>query len=179
MKYLRVIISGILTLAAINTYADDRTLPEGAKIFSSRCASCHNVNKQLTGPALANVEQRRTLDWIYNFIHSPSNKIKSGDKDAVALYNDFNHIIMPDHGDLTKDQINSILEYIKAETKLTDASARAPFARPAQLQPAYSPLSLNDTTYIMAYLLAVGLLVGVLLLAAWAKEYERKMKAVK
>jgi cytochrome c551/c552 len=179
MQNFKLIITGFLLLAVFNTYADNSTLPEGEKIFTSRCASCHNVNKQLTGPALANVHERRSLDWIYTFIHSPGGKIRSGDKDAVALYNQFNQIIMPDHGDLTKDQINSILDYIKAETKIIDASAKAPFARPGELQPTYSPLSLNDTTYIVAYLLAVGLLVGVLLLAAWAKEYERKMRAEK
>src|ERR1044072_6457862 len=120
MKPLRSIFSGILIITVMSAYADDRTVPEGTKVFTSRCAACHNVNKQLTGPALANFDQRRSIEWIYTFINSPGNKIKSGDKDAVALYNQFNQVIMPDHGDLTKDQINSILEYIKAETKIID-----------------------------------------------------------
>ena len=30
---------------------------EGKTIFSTRCAGCHNVNKTLTGPALAGVDQ--------------------------------------------------------------------------------------------------------------------------
>src|SRR5689334_2193795 len=120
MKYLYILVTTFCSMALTNAYAD-RTLPEGAKIFNSRCASCHNVNKPMTGPALANVDQCRSLDWIYTFIHSPVSKIKGGDKDAVALYNQFNQVIMPDHGDLTKDQINSILEFIKAETKITDA----------------------------------------------------------
>lgn len=41
---------------------------EGKKLFQARCASCHNVNKKLTGPALAGVEERHSEAWILNFV---------------------------------------------------------------------------------------------------------------
>src|SRR5215208_1973077 len=88
---------------------------EGKAIFTSRCSGCHNINKILTGPALAGVDQRRSIDWIINFVHSSQGVIKSGDKDAVALFEKFNRIPMPDHPDLTADNIKNIVDYIKSE----------------------------------------------------------------
>lgn len=45
------------------------TGPDGKALFSQNCASCHAVNKQLTGPALAGVldrvSDRKLLnEWI-------------------------------------------------------------------------------------------------------------------
>ena len=31
---------------------------KGKSLFNAQCASCHKLNKKMTGPALANVEQR-------------------------------------------------------------------------------------------------------------------------
>ena len=46
---------------------------DGATIFQQNCASCHAVNKDLTGPRLAGVEdsgpwsdQKKLYDWIHN-----------------------------------------------------------------------------------------------------------------
>ena len=61
-------------------------IEEGKTIFAFRCAACHNINKTLTGPALAGVDERRAMDWIINFVHSSQSMVKAGDKDAVALF---------------------------------------------------------------------------------------------
>src|SRR6476660_9843167 len=87
---------------------------EGRAIFTARCAGCHNVNKILTGPALAGVDQRHSIDWIINFVHSSQTVIKSGDKTAVALFEKFNRIQMPDHPDLTEKNIRDVVEFIKS-----------------------------------------------------------------
>ena len=151
-----------------------RALPvvdEGKAIFTARCAACHNVNKIVTGPALAGVEERRSVDWIISFVHSSQTLVKSGDPTAVELFNKFNNIPMPDHPDLTPDNIKNILAYIKSETKTgTDA---APFAKPAKLQPAYVPLTINNYGFFLSYFGLVAVLVLVLLMAVRTKEYER------
>ena len=105
-------------MAAFNLSAIIYAAPpieEGKTIFQSRCAACHNINKTLTGPALAGVDQRRSMDWIINFVHSSQTVIKNGDKDAVALFKQFNNIPMPDHKDLSDAQIKNVVEYIKTE----------------------------------------------------------------
>src|SRR5689334_8669832 len=93
------------------------SIENGKALFTTRCTSCHNVNAQLVGPALAGVENRRTVEWLVNFIRSPKTLIEKQDKDAVALYDQFNHVMMPDHQDIAPDDVNNILAYIKSEAK--------------------------------------------------------------
>jgi cytochrome c551/c552 len=146
---------------------------EGKAIFAARCASCHNVNKTLTGPALAGLDERRSMDWIVKFVQSSQSLVKSGDKDAVAVFEKFNKIPMPDHSDLSADKIATIVEYIKTESKVEEA--KAPFAKPSKLRPAYTPLSIsNDYAFFIGFLAIVGLLIAVLLFAVQLKQYDRK-----
>lgn len=148
-------------------------LEEGKAIFSTRCAGCHNVNKVVTGPALAGVDERRSIDWIIRFVHSPQSVIKSGDRDAVALFEKFNRIPMPDHTDLTADNIRSIVEYIRSESK-AGTKEQAPFSRPEKLRPAYNPLSIHNTGFFIAFFAVVAVLIAALLLAVQVKGMERK-----
>src|SRR5947209_6841195 len=96
-----------LLLALLAAMATKATPPldEGKTIFASRCAACHNINKVVVGPALAGVDKRHNIDWIINFVHSSQTVIKSGDPAANALFNQFNHIQMPNHPDLSADNI--------------------------------------------------------------------------
>jgi mono/diheme cytochrome c family protein len=144
---------------------------EGKTIFASRCAACHNVNKVLTGPALAGVHERRSMEWIVSFIKSSQSLVKSGDKDAVALYEQFNKIPMPDHPDLTEDNIKNIVEYIKSESQ--SGENKAPFAKPVKLRPAYTPLTIANYKFFLGYLTVVGMLIVTLLFAVQVKEIER------
>ena len=169
-KFFLLIIFFTVTIAALAT----PPVEEGKAIFSARCAACHNVNKILTGPALAGVDQRHSIDWIVNFVHSSQTVIKKGDAAAVALFNQFNHIQMPDHPDLSADAIKNVVEYIKTEASAKGASDnKAPFAKPSQRHPAYRPLSLANTGFFLTYFSLVALLIGVLIFAVQVKQYER------
>ena len=87
------LIFGFLFIKTTNA----KTPPEeeGKTIFVSRCASCHHVNKTVVGPALSGVDERRSMDWIINFVHSSQTMVKKGDKDAVGLFKKFNSMPMP------------------------------------------------------------------------------------
>jgi cytochrome c2 len=163
------------TLYNVNLFAD-ASLTDGKTIFTSRCTSCHNVNAQVVGPALANVDQRHSVDWIVSFVHSPKTMIAKNDKDAVALYNRFNQIVMPDHSDLSSDDIKSIIAYIKSETKVV--STEAPFAKPGSLVPNYHPLSIqNNYGFFITYLAGVATFVLLLIFAVNVKDLQRKNSA--
>lgn len=164
-------LSLISTLISLSVFAAP-PLEEGKSLFTARCASCHSVNKDLTGPALAGVEDRRSIDWIINFVHSSQKVIKSGDKEAVALYEKFNKVPMPDHPDLSTDNIKSIVTYIKSETK-TDVANVAPFSKPGKLQANYQPLSITNYGPFVIYIVLVFLLVGVLLALVEVKSLQR------
>lgn len=177
MKIRIIVFLLVMMIIGMNTaVAYTPPLEKGKEIFSLRCAACHNVNKQLTGPALAGVHERREFSWIVNFVRSSQKLVKNGDKDAIALFEKFNKIPMPDHSDLTDEDIQSIVEYIKAESKPVVAE-QAPFAKPGKRMPAYLPLSIqHDYGFLISFLIVVALLIIVMLFAVQVSEASHKNK---
>lgn len=150
---------------------------EGRLIFTNRCESCHSINKRLVGPALRDVDKRRTDKWIIDFVHSSQTIIKSGDTAAVALFNEFGKTIMPDHTDLKAEQIQNIIAYIKEQSQvpLKQTSSIQPFNKPYKnknslldqviylnFESNYTPLKATD--YGEWFLIAIILIMLILLL---------------
>ncbi len=168
-------LTGLFVMLLISTTASANPIEEGKSIFMTRCAACHNVNQKLTGPALAGVNERRSIDWIINFVHSSQTMVKKGDPQAVALFEQFNKIPMPDHPDLTEDNIKQIVEYIKSEAKPVETNT-APFAKPRVQKSNAVPLSMKNAGFFIAYLFVVGALIGTLLIAVKMKSLERERR---
>ncbi|MTI22831.1 c-type cytochrome [Fulvivirga sp. RKSG066] len=93
-------------------------ITEGESLFNGNCKTCHKVHQKLVGPALANVYDRApSIDWIVSFIQNSSKVIASGDTYAVNLYEEYNKTQMTAFPTFSRDQILSIMAYIKAETE--------------------------------------------------------------
>lgn len=168
----KIIVLATALITTLSTFAAP-PVEEGKTIFTTRCASCHNVNKILVGPALSGVDQRRNIDWIINFVHSSQKVVKSGDPYAVALFNKFNKVQMPDHPDLTADNIKSIVEYIKAESG--GASTKAPFAKPGKLHPNYIHITPG---LIATFVALIAMLIMSLLFLAKVKALRRQSQNI-
>jgi mono/diheme cytochrome c family protein len=87
---------------------------DGKTLFQTNCASCHAVNKKVTGPALAGVEDR----WpdkakLHAWIKNNAAVLKSGDKYANDLFNEYNKTSMNLFPSFTDKDIDAILAYIK------------------------------------------------------------------
>lgn len=67
----------------ITSIPDDKKLAEkGKKMFDKKgCSGCHKMKKDLTGPALGGVTERREPEWIARMIMHPDKMIK---KDPTA-----------------------------------------------------------------------------------------------
>ncbi len=159
----RTILLSILITATRTSNAQNVDL--GKEIFKTRCASCHSIAKDLVGPALKDVDKRRSVEWIISFVHAPQTKIKSGDTIAVALFNKYNQAIMPDHSDLKDEEIKNIIEYIKVESKNLPATA-SNTKRPIEQYPHYMPIQWNhywfwSTFGILLVVMIWGLYVRV------------------
>ena len=171
MKIKRAVLSVLILMTLLK--ANATPVDEGKAIFLSRCAGCHNVNKIVVGPALAGVDQRRPIDWIINFVHSSQTVVKSGDQYAVKLFEKFNKTQMPDHPDLTADNIRSVVEYIKSEAGSTDS--KPPFAKPTVATTNYKPISLHDDyLLVVGYLFGVLMLIATLLIAVRVRDFQRR-----
>ena len=81
-------------------------------MFKAKCGICHTIGGgRLVGPDLAKVRDRRSEEWLLSYIRSSQTKIKSGDPDAVALFEEYNQVIMPDPM-ISDVEIKSLLDYI-------------------------------------------------------------------
>lgn len=127
-----VFITVMVFLFAIPAFAQTN----GETTFKETCGACHTVGRgKLVGPDLANVQERQTEEWITKFIKSSQSVIKSGDKYADSLFKAYNQMPMPDHPNLSNDQIAGILTYIKDKSstvETTTASAELPAGNSAR-----------------------------------------------
>ncbi|RFS22815.1 cytochrome C [Chitinophaga silvatica] len=91
---------------------------KGKATFQTNCASCHNVHKKLTGPALAGVEGRWSdKKLLHQWIHNSASVLASGDKYANQLFAEYNKQAMPAFAGLSDGDIDDILAYIQVEEK--------------------------------------------------------------
>lgn len=154
----------------------DPSRVEGKTLFQAQCAACHNVNFQTVGPPLAKIEQQKSFSWIFGFVKSSKTMVKKGDPEAIAIFSKF-QIVMPDHPDITEEQVRSILEYIKSEAKgMPEKSDFTPFQKPLVIHPNYIPVTVHDIGFFIGYLGTILLLILAMILAVKVKEIERSTK---
>jgi len=118
--------SGFILLFLL-TFSADSFAQDGKVIFQQKCAACHAVDKNLTGPALKGVEDRwPAREELYSWVRNSAALIKAGHPRAVAVYNEYNKIQMPAFPELKDADIDAILAYVT-----TAATAKAAPAAPA------------------------------------------------
>jgi cytochrome c551/c552 len=142
----------ILTLAT-GVYAQD-----GKALFDANCKQCHAINDVVIGPALKNIEQKYSEEWLIKWIKGSQALVKAGDKDAVAIFNQFNKVVMPNQN-LSDAEIKAVLAWI------TEESNKAPVAAtPGGAAPGTAPEKSNNTLYwvlaIIIILLALSATLG-------------------
>ena len=111
----------ILFLVTPNTFTQEGDIIAGKQLFNTNCASCHKLDRKMTGPALRNVEARLAEDegldreWLYKWIRNSSSLIKSGDDYANRIYEEYNKAAMTAYPQLTNSDIDNILAYTAQE----------------------------------------------------------------
>ncbi|MBG9376304.1 cytochrome c [Panacibacter sp. DH6] len=96
-----------------STYYISTSGIDGKALFSQNCASCHAIHKQLTGPALAGIENRVTdRKMLHRWIRDSEEVLKSQDPYFTTLYNQFNQASMSKFPNLKDEEIDAILDYI-------------------------------------------------------------------
>jgi mono/diheme cytochrome c family protein len=117
----------------------------GEESFKSICSACHTINKgRLVGPDLSGIYLIRNNEWLLRFIRSSQQFIKSGDTAAVAIYNEYNKIPMPDV-QLSNEQILSVIEYIKETDRAMSATALKPNSNDSTALGSIEPKVQTDT----------------------------------
>ena len=135
--------------------AQEPDIQKGKSLFNSQCAACHKLNRNLVGPALKGVSAKYEKDWLYSWIKNSQALIKSGDPQAVAIYEEWNKVAMNAFPNLSNDDIDNILAY-------TDYVPPKPTPPPGA--PVVQATSSSSTNDIILILLSFVLLVLVMLL---------------
>ena len=141
---------------SVNLSAQEPDIQKGKSLFNSQCAACHKLNRKLVGPALKGVSAKYDKEWLYTWIKNSAAMIKSGDEQAVAIYEEYNKVAMNAFPNLSNDDIDNILAY-------TDYVPPKPVA-PVSGVPVGENTGSSTTNDIILVLLSFVLIVLVILL---------------
>jgi cytochrome c2 len=164
----------VLMFALSINFANAQDPKIGEALFKDNCASCHSrdMKKDMTGPALAGVEERwskfpkkELYDWIRNssgVLASPNYKSYSY---AKGLYASYNNTVMTPFPTLTDEDISSLLVYIN--NVATSGCAQPPCATAAadNKQAKADDKKGSGANSTILWVLAFVLLVATMLLA--------------
>jgi len=89
---------------------------DGEALYNQNCTACHKFGQKLIGLDLIGINEKRSEKWLIEFIRSSQSMIKSGDADAVAIFEEFNQMVMNDQTHLSEGDIKEILKYIKSQS---------------------------------------------------------------
>ncbi|MCB9231188.1 MAG: cytochrome c [Bacteroidia bacterium] len=88
---------------------------KGRMLFIEHCSVCHKTDRDMIGPALTNMTEKRGCQWLIDFTQNSPKMIASGDPIALAVYKEYNRTQMTPFPYFTSDDIQAIYEYIAAE----------------------------------------------------------------
>ncbi|NRB49065.1 MAG: cytochrome c [Saprospiraceae bacterium] len=91
---------------------------QGKALFKTNCASCHNKNMKddLVGPALSGVTERWNdfpKEDLYEWIRNAQRLVEAEHPRALAIWKEWNKAVMTPFPNLTDEDIEAILFYIK------------------------------------------------------------------
>lgn len=106
-----------------------RNIPPGEQLFRTRCASCHTITgrelENALGPDLLGVVQQRDMNWLINWLRAPDQMLENKDPIAVALFNKYNQLPMPNMR-LNQQEAMDLLVYIDEETQRLASATEQP-----------------------------------------------------
>ncbi len=118
----RTLLSALLIV--VLSFGNKMAAQDGKALFDNNCATCHKVDKDLTGPALKGIEDRvKDKKLLHEWIRNNPKVIASGNPYFTKLYNDWGKTPMNVFPNLTDAEIDAILKYIR--------EYKAPVAGPA------------------------------------------------
>lgn len=161
----RVFLSCFLLLSVVSihnvSYAQD--VAAGKALFQSNCASCHQVNRESTGPALAGIESRvPDKQLLHDWIRNNQKVLASGNKYFNDLYLRYNKTPMNLYTGFSDADIDNILAYVKDEEKKA-GQAKAGGGAPGADDP-NAKAKESDNTLLFGVLTLILAVIALILL---------------
>lgn len=132
---------------------------DGRALYQSNCASCHALNKDLTGPALAGFQNRGP--WgdrkqLYDWVHNPVS-FMAKDEYTQGLKQQYGSVMQAFPGLSNKD-IDAIAEYV------IKASAEAAAPKAVDAEDPNAKAQSSDNTLIFGVLTLILAVIALILL---------------
>ena len=161
-KGFSLILFFAFSLSSYSQEVDEVRQKDGRKLFKSLCASCHKLDKKLIGPALGGVEERRENEWLKAWIKNNAELRASGDRDAIAIFEEYNGSVMSAFPQLSDQQIDDILYY----TTVGDPQKNQVVSAGGEVV----VLSQGSAPEWIIYILAAAIIVAFLMIASLLKQ---------
>ncbi|MBB1193592.1 cytochrome C [Flavobacterium sp. SOK18b] len=97
--------------AAAPAAASGGDAAKGKELFNANCAACHKLDAKATGPALRGIASKYEMAWLYKWVKNSSDFIKSGDAQAVKVFEENNKSVMSSFPQLSNADIDNIIAY--------------------------------------------------------------------
>lgn len=146
-----------LSFLVINANAQD-----GKAVFNAKCAACHQIFKNSTGPALGGMEERGP--WsdrkkLYSWIHNPA-AFMANDPYTQDLKTKYNGILMTGFPDLSEGEIDAVVDYVNKTFEAGPGGG----AKAAPGAEAVQPAPKTDNTLLYGVLTLILAVIALTLL---------------
>ena len=117
----------LIVLIVLSTGYSAQDYEAGKQLFRNNCASCHNMEKKVVGPALKNVVRNQGEEWTTAWITNNQALRDAGEKQANDIFKEYNGMAMPAYEHLGANAIGNIVTYL---TQYNDKKAEAEANKP-------------------------------------------------
>ena len=157
---------------------DPAVIDAGEALFKNNCVVCHSAGSDVVvGPGLQGVTERRNEAWLIKWIKNSQALISAGDKDAVAIYNEYNNQAMPSFA-FSDDEVKSILAYINSGKGVVSAPVAGPEGTTAGENVGTEAVgavgNYLDIVLVVLIVVLIVLVVTLLLVTSLLKNYLNK-----
>ncbi|MFV8365225.1 c-type cytochrome [Flavobacterium sp. XS1P27] len=145
---------------------------KGKELFNANCAACHKLDAKATGPMLRGIAAKYEMAWLYKWVKNSSDLIKSGDAQAVKVFEENNKAVMSAFPQLSDADIDNIIAY----TSEPKAEAAAPTTGGAEV-PGKPAVDSGISNNIILGALALVMVILVVMLFLVNKVLSKVAKA--
>lgn len=93
---------------------DPRLVKQGKEIFETKCSACHKLDERYVGPAQRDVIERRTPEYIMNFMLNPEENYKKHPEAKKMLAE---YMTQMPNQNISFDEARAILDYFRQVDK--------------------------------------------------------------
>jgi mono/diheme cytochrome c family protein len=162
-SFSKIFFSLAITLTiSLNAFSQDAA--KGKEIFNANCAACHKLDAKATGPALRGVAAKYDKEWLYKWIKNSGELIKSGDAQAIKVFEENNKVAMTAFPQLSNEDIDNIIAYTSEPAPVVAAPVTGADAKTATNESGISNnIILGALSLVMLMLVVMLFLVNNML----------------